>query len=69
MNSIWAQLNFGGPQFFLQILDSFKKSNLAANSILLIFWVRGWGKMAPRRVRVNVPRRVRDEDAKLVGFG
>jgi hypothetical protein len=38
--------------------EKFLKNHLVANLILKAFWVRGWGKMAPDRVR--------EGDAKLI---
>ena len=55
-----------GPKFVFAKFGKFLKNHLAANLILNVIWVRGWGKMAPGSARVSAPKRVRKRDAKLV---
>jgi len=42
---------------------------MAAISVLVCIWVRGWDKRFPSRARVSAPGKVREGDAKLVRVG
>ena len=58
---LWAQQNFNGPEFVFAKFSEVLKNHLAANLILKLIWVKGWGKMAPGKVR--------EGDNKLVRLG